>query len=76
MMTQELQTIISSMNMTERIALVQDILYTISDEQPRPPLSQAVKAELKRRIADMEANPHDFVPWETALASALARCGQ
>jgi putative addiction module component (TIGR02574 family) len=32
--------------------------------------------ELDRRLADMEANPDDCVPWETVLAEARARHGR
>ena len=42
-------------------------------EQPPPPLSEAKKQELRRRIADADANPSDSVPWEEAEAAAMAR---
>jgi putative addiction module component (TIGR02574 family) len=41
-----------------------------------PPLTEAQKTELDRRIADHEANPDDVVPWSEVKASALARIGR
>ncbi|MBX9623025.1 MAG: addiction module protein [Gemmataceae bacterium] len=65
---------IDRMTVGERIALVQDILDSIAADQPRPPLSEAKKAELARRLADADANPDDVVSWDEVEAAALARC--
>jgi putative addiction module component (TIGR02574 family) len=73
-MTEQLYAIISRMTVRERITLVQEILDTIVAEQMLPELTPELKQELDRRIADMEANPHDVVPWETVRANALAQC--
>ncbi|MGL4419039.1 MAG: addiction module protein [Gemmataceae bacterium] len=42
-------------------------------DQPPPPLSEAKRQELARRLADHLANPADVVPWEQIKAEALAR---
>ncbi|WP_439622290.1 addiction module protein [Gemmata sp.] len=64
---------IDRMTVAERIALAQEILETIAAEQPRPPLSDAKRRELDRRLADHAANPDDCVPWEEVRAAAFAR---
>ncbi len=38
-----------------------------------PPLSDAMKAELDRRIADSDANPGSGIPWEVVKARAEER---
>ncbi len=73
-MTAVLQQLgIERMSVSERISLVQAILDSVAAEQPRPPISAALMAELSRRAADADANPHDGVPLDVAEAAALAR---
>ena len=67
---------IDRMTITEPIALAQEILDSVVAEQPRPPLSDAKRRELDRRLADHAANPADAVPWEEVEAAALKRFGQ
>jgi putative addiction module component (TIGR02574 family) len=64
---------IDQMPIEERIALVQEILDTVIAERKSGPLSEAKKDELRRRLADDEANPDDVIPWEQIKAEALAR---
>ena len=64
---------IDRMTVGERIALVQEILDSVAAEQPRPPLSEAKRRELDRRIADQQANPGDEVAWDDVYAATLAR---
>ena len=64
---------IDKMSIGERIALAQEILDTVAAEQPPPPLSEAKRRELARRLADDDAYPDDVVPWEEVKAAALAR---
>ena len=66
---------IADMTVAERLALVQEILDSVAADQPRPPLSEAKRQELARRLADAEANPGDVVPWEQVEAAARARFG-
>ena len=58
---------IDRMTVRERIALAQDILDSVAADQPCPPLSEAKRQELARRIADADANPEDGVPWEQVI---------
>ncbi len=60
------------MTRDERLALVQAIWDTIVAEGP-PPLTEAKRQELDRRIAEDDASPDDGVPWEEVEAQALAR---
>lgn len=63
------------LSVPERIALAQALWDSIAG-QPRPPLSEAKRAELARREAEDDANPDDVVPWEQAKAEILARLGE
>ena len=67
---------IDRLTTAERLALVQEILDSVAADQPRPPLSEAKRQELDRRLADAIANPADGVPWEQVEAAALARFGK
>lgn len=59
---------IKSMNIEERIRLVQAIWDSIADEQDLPDLGDAQKEELDRRIAELEANPDNVLTWEQIKA--------
>jgi putative addiction module component (TIGR02574 family) len=64
---------IYQMPIEERVALAQEILDTVVAERKAGPLSEAKKLELKRRLAEDDANPGDVIPWEQIKAEALAR---
>jgi putative addiction module component (TIGR02574 family) len=64
---------IDRMTREERLALVQAIWDSIAAEQHGPLLTEAQRQELRRRIADADANPDDVVPWEEVKAQALAQ---
>jgi len=57
----------------DRLALVQEIWDTIATEQPTPLLSETQRQELRRRIAEDDANPEDVIPWEEVKARTVAR---
>lgn len=44
-----------------------------ADMADDPPLSEAMKAEVLRRIADSDANPGSGIPWEVVYAESLKR---
>lgn len=48
----------------------------IASEPPGSLLSDEQRAELRRRIADAEANPDDYVKWKDVLARTLKRLSQ
>lgn len=67
---------IDRLSVVERLALVQEILDSVTADQPRPPLSDAKRQELDRRRVEADANPTDGVPWEQVESAALARFAQ
>jgi putative addiction module component (TIGR02574 family) len=67
---------IRSLSMDERVVLAHAILDTITEEQARLGLTEAQKQELDRRLADMDANPDDEIPWEQAYEESLKRVRQ
>jgi putative addiction module component (TIGR02574 family) len=69
-------TEIAAMNIDDRIRLVQAIWDTIAQDANQLQLTDAQKHELDRRIADMDANPDDEVPWEPVYAESLKRVQQ
>jgi len=42
-------------------------------EAAKPELSEELKAELHRRLADSRANPNGDIPWEQVKAEILSR---
>ena len=64
---------IDRMSIEERIDLVHTIWASIAVSSERPPISDAVRAELDCRWQDHLANPDDVIPWEQVKAEALAR---
>ncbi len=51
----------------ERIALAEAIWAGVAAE-PRPPISPARRAELRRRAEEMDADPDGGVPWDVVRA--------
>lgn len=52
------------------------LLLTDEGEEPQIALTDELKAEIDRRLADAEANPHDQYTWEEVEASIRARLGK
>lgn len=67
---------IDRMSIEERLNLVHAILESIPADAKRPAITDALRKELDRRLADYLANPNDVVPWEEVKAAALARMRQ
>ena len=64
---------ITKMSIADQIELVQAIWDNIAANSPPRPISEALRAELDRRLEDHLANPDDVVPWEEVRTAALAR---
>lgn len=64
---------IDRLSTDERIVLVQEIWDSIAAEDASPPLTDAQKAELRRRVAHNDAHPDDTVPWEVARQRIIDR---
>jgi putative addiction module component (TIGR02574 family) len=57
----------------DRIRLVQDVWDRLADQGYEPELAAEMKAELERRIEEMDRNSDAGIPWEAAKARVLAR---
>jgi putative addiction module component (TIGR02574 family) len=64
---------IDRLSVAERLQLVQEIWDSVAASVEQLPLTQAQRDELDRRVAALEANPTNVIPWEEVEASALAR---
>jgi putative addiction module component (TIGR02574 family) len=59
---------LSTLSVSERIQLVEDLWDSIAAETGEVPLTDAQVAELERRLADMERDPQAGDSWETVRA--------
>jgi putative addiction module component (TIGR02574 family) len=64
---------IDRLGVSERIQLVQEIWDSIAASAEEFPLTEAQRQELDRRLALLEANPDNVIPWDEVEARALAR---
>jgi putative addiction module component (TIGR02574 family) len=60
---------IKTLDLNDRIQLVQAIWDSIADETGHPELTDADKQGLDRRIAEHDANPDNVLTWEELKAS-------
>ncbi|HEX9941988.1 MAG TPA: addiction module protein [Thermoanaerobaculia bacterium] len=58
----------AKLSVPERIELVEAIWDTVASELDELPLSESHRAELDRRLADLEENPDAGSPWEEVRA--------
>jgi putative addiction module component (TIGR02574 family) len=64
---------IDKMSIDDRLALVEAIWDSIASSTGRPPMSDALRSELDRRLDDHRIRPDDVVPWEEVKEAAQAR---
>jgi putative addiction module component (TIGR02574 family) len=57
----------------EQIQLAEEILDNLKGDRESPPLSDALRRELDRRVAFLDANPDLGTPWAEVKARILAR---
>ena len=57
-----------SLSVPERLSLIDAIWDSIDEEQLEVTLTDEQRAELDRRIADMDANPDSGLTWEEVKA--------
>ena len=67
---------IDRLNIAERLQLVQEIWDSIAPSVEQLALTQPQRDELDRRLAALEANPTNVIPWEEVETRALARFGK
>lgn len=61
------------MSPAERILYVQDLWDRIAERPADVPVSDEMKQELDRRMAEHQSDPSSSVPWETVLERLRAR---
>jgi putative addiction module component (TIGR02574 family) len=61
------------MTTAERVLYVQALWDRIAEDSDEVPLSEAQRAEVRRRVEEHRADPGSAVPWEQVLARARAR---
>jgi putative addiction module component (TIGR02574 family) len=59
---------IDQLSVADRITLVQEIWDSILDSPEQVPLTEAQKQILDKRIADLDANPHNVLTWDEIKA--------
>ena len=59
----------------ERIKLAQEFWEIVAGDGYDPDLTREQAAELDRRLAEFEANPHEGIPWEQVKAELNERFG-
>jgi putative addiction module component (TIGR02574 family) len=67
---------VNSWPIEERIRLCEALKVLLADLGEATDLTEELKAELDRRLAEDDAAPDDVVPWEEVKAQALARARQ
>ena len=70
------QTVLSAVEswpVDDRVRLVQDVWDRLPDLGREADLTDEMKAELDRRIEEMDRNPESGIPWEVVKARLLAR---
>lgn len=73
MIDESLLAKVSSLNPADRLELIGKVWDTLSPEDL--PLTDAERALLDARLADMEAHPHDQSPWPEVRARLERRPG-
>jgi putative addiction module component (TIGR02574 family) len=63
----------SKLSVAERIQLAEDLWDSIPLEAADIPLTEAQKAELDRRLEDLERDPDAGEPWEVVRARLYER---
>jgi putative addiction module component (TIGR02574 family) len=57
----------------ERLALAHELWESVAEEPGPSLLTDAQRDELRRRVADADANPDDTIPWEQVKAEGRAK---
>ena len=66
---------ITKLSVAERIQLAEDLWDSVSAETADVPFTEAQKAELDRRIADLERDPRAGESWEVVRDRIEKRLG-
>ena len=66
---------IDKLDVSDRLALVEEIWASIVADTDAFPLTSEQREELDRRVADDNSFPNDVIPWSEVKASVRARLG-
>jgi putative addiction module component (TIGR02574 family) len=64
---------IDQLPVDQRLALLEQIWDSISQDRTGNELTEAQRTELLKRLQDDDENPDDVVPWEDIKAESLRR---
>jgi putative addiction module component (TIGR02574 family) len=64
---------VESWPIDDRVRLVQDVWDRLADQGYEPVLTEEMKAELDRRLAEMDRFPDAGVAWKEVKARVLGR---
>jgi putative addiction module component (TIGR02574 family) len=70
---QSVLTVVETWPVEDRLRLVEAVWDRIADQGYEPELTEEMKTELDRRIAELDRNPDAGVPWEEVKARVLGR---
>lgn len=62
-----------ALSVEERLQIAEALWDSVAADTEDPPLTDAQRQEIERRLADHRANPGQGVPWEEVRARALER---
>jgi putative addiction module component (TIGR02574 family) len=63
---------LKELSLQDRLALIDEIWMSLSDEERDFPLSESQKKELDRRVELYEQNPDRGVPWSEVKSRLLS----
>lgn len=64
---------IKQLSHPEKLQLVEDVWDDIAQEAAVQPITEALKTELWRRLAEHREHPETSIPWEEAMAALESR---
>ena len=67
---------IDRLSARDRLELAKDICDSIPPNEPSAAFRDYWREEIRRRVAEHDANPEDAIPWEQIKAESLARYGK
>jgi putative addiction module component (TIGR02574 family) len=64
---------VESWPIDDRVRFVRDVWDRLVEQGYEPELTDAMKAELDRRVEELDRDPGSGIPWEEARARVLGR---
>jgi putative addiction module component (TIGR02574 family) len=73
MSTEALLSEVRKLAVDQRIRFIEDVWQTIGEDDPNALLDDGLRAELDRRLEDLQANPAAGSPWEDVKQRILSK---